>query len=174
MLETRRLILRPFSETDIDAVHALRSDAEMMRFIKPPETRAETVAWLKLVSSRWESEKIGLCAVIVKETAALGGWCGLWRLRETGETEVGYAIAKSFWRQGLASEAAQEWLRYGFEDLGAERIVAVAQVGNKGSRRVMEKIGMSLEKIGTFYIVECAYYAINEENYARNPKAFNS
>ncbi len=165
MLETKRLFLRRFTEDDLEALYVLRSDAETMQYIKLPETPAETLTWLQLVSSRWEHEKIGFCAVILKETSELIGWCGLWRLRETGELEVGYAIIKTMWRKGLASEAAKAFLSHGFEDLGVERIVAVARADNIASRRVMEKIGMSFEKIGIFYNVECAYYAINRETW---------
>ena len=70
MLETERLILRPMTENDVDAVFALRKDAEIMRFIREPQkSRAEAANWVKLVSSRWESEKIGFCAVIEKESS---------------------------------------------------------------------------------------------------------
>jgi ribosomal-protein-alanine N-acetyltransferase len=165
MLETERLILRRFDENDTDAVFALRSDAEMMRFIRAPQKRPESVNWLKLVSSLWETEKIGFCAVIEKASGALIGWCGLWRLKETGETEIGYAIAGGFQGKGLASEAAAAFLAYGFETLKLDKIVAVAAPENAASRRVMEKLGMKFDYNGEFYGRDLVHYSITKEKF---------
>src|SRR5215203_5641625 len=97
MLETDRLFLRKFNESDIDAVFAMRSDADVMRFIREPQTdRPEAESWVNLVSSRWGKEKFGFCAVIEKSSGQFIGWCGLWRLKETDEVEVGYALIKEF------------------------------------------------------------------------------
>src|SRR5436853_6358376 len=118
MLETNRLFLRPFNEKDIDLIFAMRSDADVMRFIRPIQTRrAEAENWKNLVSSRWKDEKIGFCAVIEKSSGTFAGWCGLWRLKETNEVEVGYALIKDFRGLGYASEAAEAFLIYGFEEL---------------------------------------------------------
>jgi RimJ/RimL family protein N-acetyltransferase len=139
MLETNRLFLRPMNENDIDSIFAMRRDADIMRFIRPQQTaRAEAESWTNLVSSRWEDEKIGFCAVIEKTSGKFIGWCGLWRLKETGETEVGYAIDKDFWGRGYAAEAAEAFLTYGFDELNFEKIVAVAVPENANSRRVIE------------------------------------
>lgn len=167
MLETERLILRRFTERDVDAVFALRGDAEMMRYIRSPQNRAETVNWLKLISSLWESDKIGFCAVIEKTFDRLIGWCGLWRLKETGETEVGYAIAREFWRCGYATEAADAFLTYGFDDLNLDKIAAVAVPENTGSRRVMEKLGMTFDYAGEFYERELVHYSITKKDFLK-------
>lgn len=162
MLETDRLILRPFNDDDTDAVFGLRSDSEMMRFIREPQPRDEAANWMKLVSSRWATERIGLCAVIEKASGDVIGWCGLWRLPETDEVEIGYAIAAKFWRKGLASEAAEKILAYGFGDLTLEKIVAVARPENTASRRVMEKLGMRYDCTGIFYGSELVHYSITK------------
>lgn len=166
MLETERLLLRPMNENDVDAIFALRSDAEIMRFIREPQTkRADVEAWINLVSSLWRTDKIGLCAVIDKNSATVVGWCGLWRLAETGETEVGYAIAENFQRRGYASEAAARCLKYGFEELGLDIIVAVTRPENVASRGVMEKIGMKYDGIGRYYDRDLARYSVRRENF---------
>lgn len=78
MLETERLILRKFdAQRDTAAIFAIRRDAEMMRFIREPQNKEETVSWLKLVSSHWEDEKIGFCAAVEKSSNQIIGWCGL-------------------------------------------------------------------------------------------------
>jgi ribosomal-protein-alanine N-acetyltransferase len=168
MLETERLVLRRFTENDVDAVFALRSDAEMMRFIRAPQGRQESVNWLRLVSSLWESDRIGFCAVVEKASGALIGWCGLWRLKETGETEIGYAIAREFQGKNLATEAAGAFLAYGFETLKLDKIVAVAAPENTASRRVMEKLGMKLDYIGEFYGRDLVHYSISQEKFRQD------
>lgn len=166
MLETNRLFLRRMNETDVESVFAMRSDGDIMRFIRPVQTkRRETENWISLVSSRWATEKIGFCAVIEKTTKSFAGWCGLWRLNETGETEVGYAILKEFWGKGYAVEAAEAFLKYGFEELNLEKIVAVADPENRASRRVMEKLGMNFDYIGDFYERDLVHYSITNESW---------
>ena len=166
MLETERLFLRKFNENDIDAVYAMRSDGDLMRFIREPQTdRAEAESWIELVSSRWETEKIGFCAVIEKSSGKFVGWCGLWRLKETDETEIGYALIKDFRGRGFAVEASEAFLIYGFETLNLKEIVAVARPENRASRRVMERVGMTYDYIGKFYERDLVHYSITREEF---------
>lgn len=171
MLETVRLFLRPMDEKDVESVFAMRSDADIMRFIRPQQIeRSEAGNWIKLISSRWATEKIGFCAVVEKQTGQFLGWCGLWRLAETQEVEVGYALGKKFWGKGYAVEASEAFLDYGFNDLKLEEIVAVTDSENKNSRRVMEKLGMSYDGIGKYYGRDLAHYTIKKDDYFRNGK----
>lgn len=171
LLETERLLLRPFNENDIDAVFAMRSDADLMRFIRAPQTdRKEAESWVKLVSSRWETERIGFCAVIEKPSNQFAGWCGLWRLKETDEIEVGYALVKNFRGQGIASEASEAFLVYGFEILDLKEIVAVARPENRASRAVMERLGMTYDYTGRFYENELVHYSITKEEFRQREK----
>lgn len=168
MLETERLILRQLTDNDVDAVFALRKDAEIMRFIrKPQKSREEAESWMRLVSSRWESEKIGFCAVIKKESGEFVGWCGLWRLKESGEIEVGYAVAQNFQRKGYATEAAEACLAYGFNQLNMRKIVAVTRPENEASRRVMEKLGMKYDGLGKFYGAKLTHYSIRKSDWEK-------
>ena len=165
MFETERLFLRKMTEDDLDSVYAMRSDAEVMRYIREPQKRDEALNWIKLVSSRWEADKIGFCSVILKETEQFIGWCGLWQLKETGEFEVGYALFKDFWGKGLAAEASEPFLQYGFTELNLPKIVACANPNNKGSRRVMEKLGMTFDHIGKYYGNDLVHYTITRDDY---------
>lgn len=167
MLETERLTLRPLDESDVDAIYAMRSDADVMRFIREPQNRNESANWIELVSNRWQKERIGFCAMIEKSSGKFVGWCGLWQLKENGEIEVGYAVAKDFWGKGFASEAALAFLAYGFEELRLEKIVAVARPENAASRRVMEKIGMRYDYAGEFYERRLVHYSITRGQFSR-------
>ena len=173
MLETDRLLLRPLVASDADAIYALRSDAEIMRYIREPQNRRETENWIRLVSSRWQKDKLGFCGVVEKKTGVLTGWCGVWHLAETDEVEIGYAIAKEFWRRGFATEAAEVLLEYAFAQIKPDKITAVAEPGNTASRRVMEKLGMKFVRIDNFYERRLVQYAITYEEFTtrKNRKA---
>jgi len=173
MLETNRLILRPMDECDVNAIFAMRSDVDVMRFIREPQNRDESANWVKIVSSRWEQEQIGFCAMLERLSQEFIGWCGIWRLQETDELEIGYAVAKQFWGKGFATEAALRFLDYAFEKLENEKIVAVARPENAASRRVMEKLGMRYDYTGEFYGFELVHYSIDRDNWRlRNMKNF--
>ncbi len=176
MLETERLFLRRMNDADIDAVFAMRSDADVMRFIRPHKIeRGEAESWVKLTSGRWETERIGFCAVVEKASNEFVGWCGLWRLTETNEIEVGYALRREFWGKGYAVEASEAFLEYGFATLELAEIVAVARPENTNSRRVMEKLGMRYDYMGEFYGRDLVHYSITKkEFYARNNQTFNA
>jgi len=167
-LETERLILRPMNESDIDDVFEMRRNDEIMRFIREPVvSRKEAEDWINMISSRWAKEKIGFCSVIERASGKFAGWCGLWRLKENNEIEIGYAIAKDFWKKGYASEAAEAVLNYAFNEIGLEMVVAVARPENKGSRRVMEKNGMKFDYVGKFYERDLVHYSITKEEHSR-------
>jgi len=173
MLETDRLILRPMNARDVNAIFAMRSDIDVMRFIREPQSRDESANWIKLVSSRWKREEIGFCAMLEKLSQEFVGWCGIWQLQETGELEIGYAVAKQFWGRGFATEAALRFLDYAFENLGNEKTVAVTRPENAASRRVMEKIGMRYDYTGEFYGFELVHYSIDREKWKlRNEQNF--
>ena len=169
MLETERLLLRKLKHSDIDDIFAMRRDTEIMRFIREPQIkRAESLKWINMISSFWESENIGYCAVIEKESNKLVGWCGLWHLSGTDEIEVGYAIARNYWGKGYATEAAERCLQYGFKDLGLKKIAAVAFPENNASLKVMKKLRMKFVQTGIFYEKELVQYAITKEEYDGN------
>ncbi len=168
MFQTKRLLIRPFNSEDIADVYNLRNDSAMMRFIREPQSFVEAESWVKMVSSKWETKKLGFAGVFRLDTEELIGWCGLWTLTESNEVEVGYAIKQEYWRKGYASEAAFEVLNYGFNELKLEKIVAVAHPENIGSINVMKKIGMNFVKFGNFYGKELVQYGILKEQNDRN------
>ena len=97
------------------------------------------------------------------------GHCGLQFIHVTPEVEVTYGLAKAYWRMGLASEAARACLRYGFEQLKLDRILALADPGNVRSHLVMERIGMRYLKTEYYkddlYEGDLIYYAISRDAY---------
>ena len=166
-IETERLILSPFERSDLDGLFALNSDPEVMRYIGEGRTlsREETLERLISIIGHWEDHGFGLWSATHKERNEFIGFCGLMHLDNTPEIEVGYRLAKSYWRMGLATESARASLCYGFDQLKLDRIVAVAQPENIASQRVLEKIGLRYEKDARYYNTDVKYYAITRNDY---------
>jgi ribosomal-protein-alanine N-acetyltransferase len=149
ILETKRLILRHLSMDDLDELFRLYSDPEIRKFF--PEgvlTLAgaqEELGWH--METYEQHPQLGLWATIHKETGRFIGRCGLlpWEINGIQEIEIAYLIDKAFWNQGLATEAAQGLLRYGFENLNLRRMICLMHPDNIASQRVAEKIGMTRE-----------------------------
>jgi ribosomal-protein-alanine N-acetyltransferase len=113
-------------------------------------------------------------AVIHKADGKLIGRCGLCFLDKTPEVELGYLLDKSYWRRGLATEGSHASLKYGFEVIRLEKIVAIAKPENIASRRVMEKVGMKYEKDAYFYNTNVVYYAISRDVYQMSRQELNA
>jgi ribosomal-protein-alanine N-acetyltransferase len=148
ILETERLLLREFAPEDADALMCVLSDAETMRYYPATLDRAGVVEWIARNRRRYEEAGHGLWAMVLKSSGELIGDCGLTRQTVDGveEFELGYHVRRDLWGRGYAPEAAQACRDYGFERLGAERIISLVRVGNLPSRRVAEKVGMKLWK----------------------------
>lgn len=166
-IETARSIMRPFERSDLDNLALLNSDREVMRYIGEGRTlsKEETEAQLCSIIDHWENHGFGLRAAIYKERNEFIGFCGLMHLDNTAEIEIGYRLAKSYWRMGLATEGARANLGYGFDHHKFDRIVAVAQPENIASQRVLEKIGLTYEKRARYYNTDVKYYAMMRKDY---------
>lgn len=166
-IETVRLKFRRFTPDDLNELSAIRGDPDVMTYIGAgkPESVEQAQTVLNRFLAHWDQYGFGRWATIERETNKLIGWCGLSYLESNGDVEIGYGFAKSHWGKGLASEAAASILKWGFEDLGLDRIVAVAWPENAVSRRVMERLGMKYVKMASHHRTEVVYYAISREEY---------
>jgi [ribosomal protein S5]-alanine N-acetyltransferase len=145
-IETERLLLRPFTRDDADALHAIWGDSAARRFGGPgwprPETAEDTLRYLEPILAGQAERGYASWAVIERETGRLVGDCGLFPADDVGpDVELAYGLAPDVWGRGYATEAAAACLRVGFEELGVDRIVADVDPGNAASIRVLEKVG---------------------------------
>ncbi len=162
-LETARLMLRPFTEEDAEALHAaVYGDADVMRYMPGgiPRTLAQTQNVVDFFISHWTLNGYGAWAVIQKSDQRFIGQCGLNFVAELQDVEVLYALAKDTWGQGLATEAAHASMRYGFNKLALGKIIALAAKDNKASRRVMEKLGMTYRREVKLWKMKLAQYVL--------------
>lgn len=144
ILETERLILRPWQETDAESLYEYAKDPLVGPIAGwPPHTSVENS--LKVIQNVLSAPDT--YAVILKETRKPVGSIGLMIGENSNlnisndESEIGYWIGVPYWGQGLIPEAVRELLRYGFEDLCLTKIWCGYFEGNEKSRRVQEKCG---------------------------------
>jgi RimJ/RimL family protein N-acetyltransferase len=148
-LKTERLVLRRFTEADVDNLVELDSDPEVMRYITGVPTSRHAIETDFLPSflayyNRYDG--YGFWAAIEKSSGDFLGWFHF-RPEEdaaSDEPELGYRLRRSAWGKGYATEASRTLINKGFTELGAKRVNAWAAADNIASRRVMEKSGMVL------------------------------
>lgn len=176
-IETERLRLRPLTPGDLPALRAIRAKEEVARYLGTTalQTPEFVEARLHAYLACYRQHGFGVAAAVEKASGEFVGWGGLQPLEYgwTGERsaraeqdiEVGYGFDTPHWGKGYATELAAAWLRYGFEEVKLARIVAVTWPSNKGSWRVMEKLGMKYETTEQHYGNECVVYAISGDEF---------
>jgi RimJ/RimL family protein N-acetyltransferase len=154
-LETDRLLLRRFTEADVDNLVELDSDPEVMRFInggRPTsreEVRNDILPAFLAYYQRFAG--YGFWAAVEKSTGEFLGW---FHFRpppdaDVDDVELGYRLRRSAWGKGYATEGSRGLIRKGFTELGVQRVFAETMAVNLASRRVMEKAGLRL--VRTFH-----------------------
>ncbi|HEV7890221.1 MAG TPA: GNAT family N-acetyltransferase [Pyrinomonadaceae bacterium] len=144
ILETERLTLREWAADDADALFAMASDAEVMRYVgdgKPWVDIARAREWLGWMRDCYRQHGYGRWCVVEKDGRRVVGSCGFWPMAETNEVDFGYLLARDRWGRGYASEVGRAVLRHGFVRLGFAEVVARVEPSNTASRRVLEKLG---------------------------------
>jgi RimJ/RimL family protein N-acetyltransferase len=154
-VETDRLVLRRFTEADVDNLVDLDSDPDVMRYINGgrPTPREEIQNDILPAFLRYYERfaGYGFWAVIEKSTGDFLGWFHF-RPREghpLDEPELGYRLRKPAWGKGYGTEGSRALIRKGFTEFGVRRVSAEAMAVNTASRRVMEKSGLRL--VRTFH-----------------------
>jgi [ribosomal protein S5]-alanine N-acetyltransferase len=151
-LETSRLILRSFRKEDEDMMAQLFANPDFMRFSSGVFTeRKQTVAFIEKVMS-WDRAGIpSQFAVVPRCGVAITGYCGFFHHAEVpGAIEIGYRLHPDYWNRGLITEAARAVRDHAFANLKLPRVISLVHPDNIPSRRVAEKIGMTVEEQITF------------------------
>lgn len=149
VLSTDRLILRPFTLEDAQAMFDnWASDPEVVKFLtwpvyKTPDTATQI---LTLWTSQYGDPTFYQWAIALKGSNMPIGSISVVEI-ENDVPEIGYCIGRSWWGQGITSEALSAVLDFLFQEVGVESIIAKHAVDNPASGRVMEKCGMTLEGI---------------------------
>ena len=147
LLETDRLILRRFTEADVDHLFALDNDPEVMRYINGGTPTPREVIEIQILPEfmRYDEQRpaFGFWAVDARQTGEFLGWlCFRPKPEDPHEVVLGYRFRKTAWGKGFATEGARAIINKGFAELAVRRVVATTYEKNVASRRVMEKLGM--------------------------------
>lgn len=146
ILETTRLILQTWTLADAENLFEICRDDEVMKYVgtgKGYKTLKEAEDFLC-----WAADyqtKNGFCRwkIIKKSSGEIIGSCGFARPHGTEEIELGYLLARKHWSKGFATEAAEACLHFGFNKLDFREIIAMTDLENAASQRVLEKIGFA-------------------------------
>ncbi|HVK19915.1 MAG TPA: GNAT family N-acetyltransferase [Actinokineospora sp.] len=149
-IKTRRLVLRPFTMDDLDALHAIQSREDVVKYLYwEPRTRDETETALREWLTRTVLEKEGdslRLAVTLADTGELIGDVMLnWISEQHQGGEIGYIFHPDHKGKGYAGEAAVEMLKVGFDQVGLHRIIGRLDADNRASGRLLERLGMRFE-----------------------------
>jgi RimJ/RimL family protein N-acetyltransferase len=163
--ETERLLLRQANTDHLDALIALDSDPEVMRFVREPITddtlQERTVGLLGKLDQDF-GPGLGFWSVFPKDAPdRFLGWIVLITLDGNTEVEIGWRFTREAWGQGYATEAAQAVLDYGFAELLLDPIVAVIAPGNTASMGVAERLGLRRDGTRVAYKQELPFYRLD-------------
>ena len=154
ILETERLTLRRWRDSDFKPFADLNADPRVMAFFPATLSSNETKSMMKVLEEKFENHGFSFWAVALKTTHEFIGFVGLnipnYTLPFSPCVEVGWRLSFAHWGKGYAQEAATASLRYGFKVLMLAEIVSFTSEKNFRSRRVMEKIGMLRDVHGDF------------------------
>ena len=142
--QTERLIIRPFTEQDCDALFLMNSNPAMLKFIPTPAFASPEQAvelFHQVIKVDYQLHGFGRWAVEHKADKRVIGFCGPKFIPEFNEVELGYRYFPEYWRQGIGVEAALAAVAE-FSCLGIEQFIALILEGNIGSERVAQRVGM--------------------------------
>jgi RimJ/RimL family protein N-acetyltransferase len=149
MIETQRLILRPWRESDLAPFAEQNADAEVMRFLGGPLTREDSDAYARRAQAHYAEHGFCKWAVEAPGVAPLIGGVGLswvsFNASFTPAVEVAWRLHRRFWGKGYATEAARAAIHDGFARIGLAEIVALTTLANTPSQQVMQRLGMTAD-----------------------------
>jgi RimJ/RimL family protein N-acetyltransferase len=152
-INTERLIMRGWRESDLAPWAAMNADPEVRQYLGPPLTFEQASAWVLTFQDDLDRYGFGFWAVEVRASGEFIGFTGLGTVEEempfTG-IEIAWRLARPAWGHGYATEAALAALEYGFDILGLPEIVAVTMALNSRSQALMRRVGMTTDPAEDF------------------------
>nr|WP_299031345.1 GNAT family N-acetyltransferase [uncultured Tenacibaculum sp.] len=176
-LETERLILREFRESETEGIFELDSNAEVHKYLgnNPITTYKQAEDIITFFEEQYKERGIGRFAAFEKESGEFIGWSGL--KLNTGEKEelngftdfidIGYRFIPRFWGKGYASESAFACLDFGFKEMNYDIIYGAADVENIGSNKILQKIGLQFVNKFDYKGVDVNWYELKKSDYGK-------
>ena len=148
VFKSERLLCRRWLPEDFESLFAVYSDPEAMRYVGDgePITQSACQEWFKVTESNYAKRGYGMFTLLERESGLVVGFAGLVHPGDQTEPEIKYALRRSHWGRGLASELVPQLLVYGARSHAMRRVMATVAPGNLASQRVLAKAGMSLHR----------------------------
>lgn len=145
-IDTERLVIRPWSDSDRAALRAIMGDPEVRRYVHEGDfTDADVEQALARHARNLASDQVCMGAVVEKRSGRIVGVAGAQPLGTTGDLEIGWVFERAVWGLGYATEAGAAAMRHVLEVLRRPRVVAIIHPENAASKRVAARLGMMLE-----------------------------
>jgi ribosomal-protein-alanine N-acetyltransferase len=156
-IETERLILRPFTLDDAEAMYAMGSHPDVIRYagnvpLASVDAARELLA--NVVFKDYAERGYGRFAVELKSTGKVIGFSGVKFIADLKENELGYRLMPEYWGMGLASESAIASIAFAKDTLGLQRLIGLVHSDNHASANVLRKVGFTLEGKTAFALIE--------------------
>jgi RimJ/RimL family protein N-acetyltransferase len=144
VFETPRLLVRKLESADLDAMLGVYGDPEVVRWVGDgvPLDRATCARWIEVTHKNYATRGYGMFTWVERESGAVVGFGGLVHPDDQPEAEIKYALHRTHWGRGFATEAATAILAYGAARFGLAEAIATTAPENQASHRVLLKAGM--------------------------------
>lgn len=164
VITTERTYLSTPDTIKIEQIRKLDSDSEIMKYITKgkPRTLTESQEWIAKRLGEYKKNGFGFMPIYLKEDDTFIGWGGLKLLDETSKIEVGYRLDKPYWGQGFATEITKAIINYAQSELGIKQLVAVIDLENEASKKVLTKSGFQYISKKFYYNTEVDYFELNQ------------
>ena len=176
-LETERLLLREFRITDVEGMFELDSNPKVHQYLgkKTIKTKEEAKRMIEFILKQYKENGIGRFAVIEKSSGNFIGWSGLKLNKGTKESlngfqdfiDIGYRFIPKYWKNGYGLESAIACLEYGFKTMNLDIIYGAAEIGNIGSNKILQKIGLQFVNEFKEDNELVNWYELKKENYGK-------
>lgn len=168
-IKTKRLILRGFAESDLDAYAQMCADAEVMRYIGTGKVLSRAESWRSMAAiiGHWYFRGYGLWAVEEQQSGKMVGRIGCWKPEGWIGFEIGWCLEKAFWGRGFATEAGKASMDYAFTKLQQSHVISLIRPDNKASIKVAEKLGEKLQGEAEVLENKALVYGISREEWEK-------
>ncbi|BAU66380.1 hypothetical protein STA3757_37840 [Stanieria sp. NIES-3757] len=144
VFETQRLLLKPIFKSDLEPLHNILTDPYVRKYLCDDNVFSMQQTEEMLVESQrlFEEEKLGLWLIKTKNNQEVGGFVGLWYFFEEAQPQLAYALLPKATKKGYATEASSKIIKYCFDELGYQYLIASSDKLNLESHQVAERLGM--------------------------------
>lgn len=166
-IHAQQLSLVPLQPADAGILHRIYQSDGVLRYFPnpqpPPLEKVESFVFSQ--QKHWEQFGYGNWGILLTGETQIIGWAGLQYLPELKETEVGFLLDRPFWGKGLATEAAHNSLKFGFENFDLDHMIALVHPENIASRHVIEKCGLVYLETISLWGLDLLRYRIEREKF---------